>query len=273
MPIDLANKSLAELELLMRNPDLLQTEPEPAPGAKPPEPEPEPTSEPEPAPEEKPPEEEKPEEPTPEELEAQAIKAKIDEMEARQKKLESAAGRSGGEARFWRERAQQLERALKERQEPEPYAAEPSEPKPTPPKRDSVAAWAVAQAVRQAGMDFGASHPDAQELQADIEAYWKNSGFDGSSIINAEDPIEAAREATRAMEEAYYHARAEKMSKLRAELEAKKEVSTAKRASMKTKAAISGSGNAPAPKPQTKTLEQMSLSELDAELKERYGKR
>jgi hypothetical protein len=273
---DLEGKSIEELDELLRNPEKMagiQPEQPPLPVAE--------TVPPEPT-EEKPPEAPPvPTEPKPEEApegpsEAEILKAQIAALEANNKKMEARlAGRESGERGFIKQlqnRIKALESGASRRtdSEYEPVAEEPPEQpvrKVEPPTRDSVAAWAVGRAVQEAAANFVANHPGYDEMSKEITEYITNSGYDSSAILMSGDPIEASKETTRLLDEAYWHVNAAHKVKAAAELQTKKADQMRRLEEVKAKAAVSASGAAPAPKPKAKSYDDMTLAELDAELR------
>lgn len=271
---DYDSMSLEELDRLMSGGEPAPKEPAPTdePAS---ETEPvaeEPTSETEPVAEEEPEKEDEPEpEPDPRDL-------IIQELEARVKHFESLAGRNAGELGFVKQQLRKLNEAHKQtvRSDDDTFDAD-SEPEPerrTAPRRersrDDVATWAVSQAVQQAVNDFGRQHPDVAEMQEAIGAYLKQSGYDPSAVLESDSPVEAAKETRRVLEEAYWHSKASTASERRKAAETKRAAQIPQLEKAKRKAAISGTGGAPPPKPQPKTYEQMTLEELEAELQKEY---
>ena len=196
----------------------------------------------------------------------------IQELEARVKHFESLAGRNAGELGFVKQQLRKLQEAQRApRAEEDTFDAEPEpERRPVqrrePSGRDDVAAWAVSQAVTQAVAEFGRQHPDVAEMQEAIGAYLTQSGYDPKQVLESDSPVEAAKETVRVLDSAYWHAKAEATAKKRQELQAKRAAQFPQAEKAKRKAAISGTGNAPPPKPQPKSFEDMSLEELEAEI-------
>ena len=96
--------------------------------------------------------------------------------------------------------------------------------------------------------------------------YWQKSGYDPKSIFDAMGPIEAQRESTRALDEAYWHAKATAAAARKAELEQKRIAYQTSQIEAKKKAAVSATGSAPPPKPRPKTQGEMTDAELEAEM-------
>lgn len=272
----LENKSLEELDDLLNHPEKMATiQPveAPLPVAETVKPEP---AEEKPAEEPAAPPESVPEKPPEGPSEAEILKAQLEAQEAHLKKMEARlAGREAGERGFIKQlqdRIKTLEATGARRTEPgyEPAVEEPTpEPpprRPEPSTRDSVSAWAVQRSVQEAAAAFAAGHPDSNEMMKDIGEYIAASGYDPKEILLTNDPIEAAKETTRVLNEAYWHVQAEHRARAVAELQTKKADQMRALEAAKARAAVSASGAAPAPKPKAKTYDDMTLAELDAEL-------
>lgn len=266
---DLDKMTTDELEALLKHPEkLAELEAEPEAPAPAPEPTPEPEPEPEKAPEEPAPAEPA-KEPEPEvDYEKERLRLLLEEMEARQKAMDSKLGKYAGEADYWRKQA---ERA-KARPEPapeEPSAFDPEErPRPAPaPSRDATTSYVIGLAVNQAAFDFAASHPDAKDMAQEIQQYWIDTGYDAQRALLADDPIEARKESYRALDEAYWHVSAARRAKARTELDQKRTEQFTRAKEAKQRAGISASGSAPPPRAPAKTLNDMTTEELEKELK------
>lgn len=237
------------------------------PPAPEPTPEPEVPVEPEP---EVPVEEAAPEVPAAEpevDTEAERLRLLSEEMEARAKHWESVAGRNAGELGFIKSQLKAIQAAQASAQEGDYVQSEPvpGSTQPTP-ERDGLAAWAVQQAVQQSIGGFEASHPDVTEIQDKMVEYIKTSGYDMQNVLNLTNPIDAQREMSRALEEAYWHTKASVTAARRMELSVKREAIQTKAATNKMKASVSATASAPPPKPKAKSQEEMTDAELEAEM-------
>ena len=218
-------------------------------------PEPLPDPDPIPAQETEPVAEEAPAEPAKEpeaDYETQQARLLREELEARAKHWESVAGRNAGKL-GWLEgqiRAMQAAQAAQQVDDNGEQIERPPAPAPT---RDGLAEWAVQQAVQQAVGAFEASHPDVQELSEKMTERIKASGYDLQSVLALNNPIEAQREISRALDEAYWHTKAEVTATRRAELTAKREAIQSQAAANKLKASVSATASVPPPKPRAKT--------------------
>lgn len=264
-------------------------------GNKAPEPPPEPPAEPEPEPtppaQETPPVAEpvtpetpaEPEQPPSEMEELRAlVEAERAAREADRKRLESLQGRVAGQEGFWKQKYEELQRTLgPDRSDDTEPEAEPSavrgEGRTTPrgerPIADPISTWAVSVAVQQAAAAFHQSHPDTQEMAEEFKQYYASSGYDPSRILTANDPLEASRLATLALEEAYLNVKAQRQAKRYEELREKRATQFRVSEDQKRKAVISGSGGSPPPKPKPKSYGEMTADEADAELRRLYGDR
>lgn len=229
--------------------------------------------EPEAEPEQEAPAEEEAKEEEPKEEEKPEVDSKdlmIQELEARVKHFESLAGRNAGELGFVKQQLRKLQESqhTAPREEEAEYVEPDSRPAPSrePKSRDEVVAWAVSQAVQQAAGEFATSHSDAGELQEAMQAYLSDTGYNPKDVFDLENPIAAARETKRALEEAYWHAKATRASTMRKEAETRRAAQIPQMEKAKRKAAISGSGAAPPPKPKPKTYADMTVDELEAEI-------
>lgn len=264
---DLEQKSEAELETLMES--IVSGQPTAAETEAPP-PEPPPQTETAPVVEETPaePVATEPAEPTDDELDKEAQKLELEELRARMKHLESVNGRLAGEVGFLRGR---VGRQPEPAQEPEPvYEEEQARPQRRP---DGLLAWNIQQAVREAGTQFVAAHPDFEELRGHItEKHGEGLQEQISTLMNMDDPMEAYKHATAVLDAVYYRAKSERVAAQRAEIEAKKTErkaeQTRKLSEAKAKATISATGAAPSPPPPTKSLNEMTFEEVDKLLKQ-----
>jgi len=287
---NLEEKSLEELEQLLANPAALEDEPEPetAEVEEPAEPESEPAAEEEPQDTGDEPVDEPVEEPTeqvaapdtdepaPElSIEDQIRKTLIDEAEARAKHFESVAGRNAGELGFVRKQLEALRQQLAAASQPaaptvDEYGAEVTQAQapqqPTPRALDAISSWAVSQAVRNSAAEFQSQHQDFSELSSDISQYLKDKQYDASSLLESNDPLYAAREATRALDEAYWHARGQHQARVRAQLEEKRADQIRNLEQAKLRGGPTQSGATPTPKPVAKTLDELTVDELREEL-------
>ena len=256
--------TLEELEAALDRTGLPQPEPvEPEASAEPAEPAHEPTPD---APPQETPAETKAEEVTDQDI----IDARIAEMESRAKHFEQVAGKHAGEVGFLKQRLTELQQRLAA--PPSEEAGMYSEPSARPepavpaPTSDAVASWVVQQAVAQAAAEFTNSHSDFGQLQGDIMGYIQASGYDPTTVIAANDPLVAARETKRMLEESYWHVRAQKDAARKVELTEKRATMKAAAIAAKQAASPSGSGATPPPKPKDKSMNEMSVEELDAAL-------
>ena len=221
----------------------------------------EPVAESEPAAEKEP-------EPEPVPDEAEILRAQLAALEAQAKHWEQVAGRNAGELGYIKRQISELRGQQQARPAPE-YAdeAEPqSQPAPAPNRNDDLTAWAIQQATAQAAADWAARHPDHADLTPKMQEYWQKSGYNPSAVFDANSPIEAQREATRALDEAYWHAKASAAEAKRAELEQKRIAYQTSQLEAKKKAAVSATGSAPPPKPRPKSPSEMTDAALEAEM-------
>lgn len=196
-------------------------------------------------------------------LEREILESRMTELEARARHWESVAGKNGGEVGHLRKMVESFrEQQAKAEQNGEP-GFEPEPVRPTPrPGKDAFEAWAITEASNQAAARFEMQHPDSKDLGNEIRDYLVAQKYDGASIATANDPIEAATEATRVLTEAYWHVRAQKEAARRAELTTKRADQTKLAEDARKKAAISGSGGTPPPKPRDKTFDEMDPKEI-----------
>lgn len=265
---DPEDMTLEELEKALDQGGLPQPEPiEPEASEEPAEPTPAPVET------EAAPAQEAPAEPKAEEVTDQDIlEARLAEYESRSKHFEQVAGKHAGEVGFLKQQLAELRQRLMATQASEDaglYQPEPSQrPEPTPaPKSDAVASWAVAQAAQQAVAEFVGTHPDYPTIKDDIAAYLQQTGYDAAPILAAQDPLFAARETKRMLEESYWHIRAQKDAARKAELTTKRAEQKAAQVAAKQAASPSGSGATPPPKPKEKSVSDMSLDELEAAMR------
>jgi hypothetical protein len=238
-----------------------------------PEPEPAPTEPVEETPAETPappPDEPKVEDPAPvEDLDLELRKAQEAEFEARAKHWEQVAGRHGSEIGTLRKTITDLQARLTQpAQEDGGYQDQPA-PTPQATSDDPVRQWALQQAIHAATYQFGAAHPDANEMEAEIGQYLKNSGL--GPLSDMTDPNAVQVEAQRRLDEAYWNVRAGREAARRAELTTKKAAQVAGLTAAKQRAATSGAGAPAPPRPVAKTPTEMSLAEMEAELKALTG--
>ena len=276
---DLSEKSLEELEDLLRNPSKIEgldVEPDtpsdkPEPVAEPAQVEPPApvNQEPEPSP---PPTE--PAEPSVEELDRKILEARVEELQAQVKHFESLAGRNGGEVGWLRNQLKSLEARMAQ-----PATAsddlEPPPPAPHPqrPLHDPALTWAVQQAASQSGAQFISRHQDLQELggQEAIGKILQEAGYDASVILESGDPSHAAQETTRALEMAYWQLKNRHVSSVRSDLEKRRADQLSRLKDAKRMSAPSASGAAPTPKPVVQPMSEWSLKDLEKELKRLTG--
>ena len=248
----------------------------PAPeGEPPPPPEPEPPpAEPVPAEPEKADEAPPPAEPEID-YEAERLRLLTEELQAKAKHWESVAGRNAGELGFIKGQLRAIQDAQAQMRQIETDGGEPDNrpTAPAPSVPDGLAEWAVQQAVQQAVGSFESSHPDVKEVQTKMAEYINASGFDMRNVLAMNNPIEAQREVSRALEEAYWHTKAAITSARRVELEAKREAIQTKAATNKLKASVSATASSPPPKPKAKTEAEMSDEEIEAAMVKALGGR
>lgn len=199
--------------------------------------------------------------------EAAILQARLEAYEAEQQKLRAQlAGREAGERGYIKQLQQEVAR-LKSTTSSDEVAEEAP-----PPRNDTIATWAVSQAIQAAGTSFLQSHSDMTDLHEGVRQYLANSGYDSQPLLLSGDPLAASRETTRVLEEAYWHVKAEKQRARVAELQTRRADSMRGVEAAKKKAAISaGGGAAPPPKP-VKQLQDLSLEELQQRV-EKLGSR
>lgn len=241
-----------------------EPEPEQPPVDTPPAPEPvvetAPAAEPEPV----------PAEPSQEDVEKELLRAQVEAIEAHAKKLEAKLqGREAGERGYikqLKDRLQRLESGETVPQAPpEPEYRPETEAVPAP--HDSIKAWAIQKASQEALANFVQSHPDVKDMEQEAVKYLQESGFDARSIFQLDDPIAAGREVTRFLDEAYWHVRETATRSRISELQTRKADQVRGLEEAKKRAAPSASGSPPAPAAQRKTTKDLSLAELDAQVK------
>jgi hypothetical protein len=265
--VDLASKSLEELQELVEWPskmeEALQGQAAPE-TVEPVAPEPkiaEEVAEPEPAP--------TPEPVQPEDLEKDLLKAQIEAIEAHSKKMEAKlAGRESGEKGYIKQLQERI-RLLEEEGRP---PTQQEEPGPAPaPQRDGLRTWATQQAAKEAVASFFQSHPDIQELGPSVMEYLQGSGF-LQTVRDMDDPVAASREVTRALDESYWHVKEERGRTRMAELQVKRADQVRGLDEAKKRAASSGLGTAKPPPSPRKTTKDLSLAELEAQMKALSGR-
>lgn len=203
-----------------------------------------------------------------EDVEAERLRLLTEELNARAKHWESVAGRNAGELGFIKSQLKAIQDAQRQpRAEDYQEASDTQVPTQAPaPRRDGLAEWAVQQAVAQTVGAFESSHPDVKDVQDQMTEYIKNSGYDMRNVLQMDNPVEAQREVSRALEEAYWHSKAAVNAARRTELEAKREAIQTKAAANKLKASVSATASAPPPKPKSKTQAEMTDKELEEEM-------
>jgi hypothetical protein len=200
----------------------------------------------------------------------------LQEIEAKAKHWESVAGRNAGELGFIKSQLKAIQAAqLASHQGEFPQQSEPEQgsTRPAVPVRDGLSEWAVQQAVAQTVNGFETSHPDVNDFKDKLVEYIKTSGYDMQTVMSMDNPIEAQREISRALEEAYWHTKAAILTSRRSELAAKREAIQTQAATQKMKASVSATGSSPPPKPKEKTVAEMTDTELEAELLRSSGGR
>ena len=277
----LEDMSIEQLSELVKWPSKMerfieQREPSPSPEPETTQPEPvEPSPEPESTPEVVQPEPvaaQPPQEvpPTQEDIDRELLAARIEAAEANARKLEAKlVGREAGENGYiqqLKERIRRLEAGANSEPESgyrETPVAEPEQPM----SRNNLNAWAVQQASKEAVTGFMQSHPDIAGVEQDIMKYLNESGFDVGKITQLDDPIVASREMMRTLNEAYWHVDATRKQARVAELQTKKAEQVRGLTEAKIKAASSASGSTPPPPKPQKSIEDLSLKELEAKMK------
>ena len=201
-----------------------------------------------------------------EDLEKASLRSVIEEMEARQRVMDSKLGKFAGEADFWRRKAEGANR-------PEPTQAdyleapEPESRPPAPRSPDAVTQWVISQAVNAGEQDFRKDHPDySGDVEKEVMSKVGAANYDTSRLFAEGNPVFAQREAYRILDEHYWHVKQERASVVRAEIEHKRTEQFARQKEAKQRASVSGSGGTPSPRPVAKTLSQLTDAELDAEM-------
>jgi len=221
---------------------------------------------------------EEPEQPAEPEPEQQQIDESA-ELRALAKKWEAVAGRHGGEIGYLKKANQtlkeQLEQAIagrpQENEEDQEYAQPRRDPAPLPRAReDKIAQWATKQAISTTAAQFVADHPEYKDHINDLQQYMADSGID-LSLAGDLDPETIQRDTNRILTEHYWHVRAKLDAAIVAERKAKRAEQTEKLPEAKRRAATTGSGARAAPKPREKTLDEMTLDELDKMLQTGTG--
>jgi hypothetical protein len=209
------------------------------------------------------------------------LRAVIEEMEARAKKWESVAGRNAGELGYLKQQLRkmqegQVRQVLQPQQQDddslldddEQPQRQPQRQSTSPKTRDNLTSYVVGNAIREAASQFASSHPDMGEFGEQLRAYIKDSGNNHEELLLMDDPIAAARETTRLLDEAYWHVRAEQASARKNEIAKRVAEQSTNVAKAKAKASVSGSGSAPPPKPAPKSVDDMTDDELEKALAE-----
>jgi len=270
----LKNLSLDQLQELVEWPskmaEAVAQEPEPAQMPEPDEPTP---SDPTPVPE-TPPEVAqeaapvKPVEPSQEDIDRELLASRIEAAEAHAKKLEAKlVGREAGENGYIQQLKERIRR-LESGVDPEPVQyQEPSESAPVQDTKDGLKAWAIQQATKEAFSSFMASHVDSSELEQEMTKYLQDSGFDGSRLTQLGDPIAAAREVTRMLDESYWSVKESRVRSRVAELQTRKADQVRGLEEAKRRATSSAAGSPTPPLAPRKTTSELSLSELEARMK------
>lgn len=263
---NLDDMSVEELDNLMRHPDQLAALTEPA--AEPATEEAPPAAEVEEAP---PAEEAAPAEPEkaepvaePEVSETDILRAKIEEALAVAKKNESITGRVTGENGYLKSEIAKLRAQLAGR-EAEPSEYEPQEePRRQPEPRPSPSGYLGRVAVDRAARLFMGEHPAITSEAVAEAGKYANESFRAEPDDQPED-IETRMRAL--LREGLYDYQARQSAKLAQERETRRADQMRGVTEAKAKATISGSGSPPPPTPQPKTFDEMSVDELDAELR------
>jgi len=276
-----SGKSLEELENLVKWPSRMaealeaheQTESTPEPPPEPVEVPVEVPSEPEPAQEAaKAAEPEKPAESTQEDIDKELLRAQMEALEAHSKKLEAKlTGREAGQQGYIKQlqdRLRRLESGEAPEQTPEPSYRPESATEMAPATRDGFRTWAVQKASQEAVQSFMDSHADIKEMEQDAMKYLQETGFDARNVLQLDDPIAAGREMTRVLEETYWHLKETRGRTRMAELLTKKADQVRGLDEAKRRAAPSASGSPSVPSAPRKGTKDLSLSELEAKMKE-----
>lgn len=235
-----------------------------------------PVPEPEEVPSTPEPEAAKPEEKKELEFDAEDLKLQLEEFAARAKHWESIAGKNAGEVGFLRQKIRELESGLKAKQPQEEFSSElETEPRPVEPATDKsidrfskLSSWAVSDAIGKAGANFLQTNPDALEMQDQLRQYLEPRINEVRDMFSANDPAEVYKETTRLFNEAYWHAKAESLALARKQAKERRAEQFSKLKESKQAASVSGTGAIPAPPPKVKTLDEMTVQELDRRLRQ-----
>ncbi len=213
-----------------------------------------------------------PAEPSSEEIERQLLIARLEAQEAHGKKLEAKlTGREAGE-RGYIKQLQEENRRLRAGYTPEPeaepsYRESPSPEAPEAAHPDNLRHWAAQQAAKEAAVGFAQSHPDMNEIGPQVVQNLQTSGFDFNQLAASGDPISAAREMTRALDESYWHVKESIKRAKVTELETKRAESVRGIEELKRKASTSAPGSTAPPPAPHKSVQDLSLAELEAKMK------
>jgi hypothetical protein len=244
--------------------------------------EPGPVAEPEPAPEpaavESPAEEPKiePAQEPAETLDPEDIRARLEASDARAKHWEAVAGRTGGRLGFLEQQFQKMQSAP---QRPVPIEEangydEAPRPQPVqPPPDDPIRAWAMQQSAIGAVSSFTGKYPDAHNHAQAMGDYVQSTGFNPESVMASGDPQAAGQQYTRILEEAYWHAKAIEADAVRVARQQKRAEQTSAVIEAKKRASVSATASTPPPKPRPKTPNEMTDTELEAEMIQSTGGR
>lgn len=197
--------------------------------------------------------------------EARAL-ARKQEMQA--KRNESLAGKHAGELGYLKERMKALEQMIETRRAEDPSLYE-ERPAPAPqqePQRrgDDLADYLRSLALERGANRFESMHPDVHEFIPQIGEYMKSHM---PQYDNNTSPAAVEQEVMRAFGEAYWDVKAAK-HRANAEMREKRRAEQfGRQKEAKAQAVISGSAASPAiPAREQKTLEEMSVQELEKEL-------
>ncbi len=215
--------------------------------------------------------EETPKEPEPEpdvdQLSAEIWEKRLQAAEETSKRFESLAGRNAGEVGFLRQKIRELETRLSSPTPDENGEAATYQPEPERRSgRDPVAAYVVAQAVPTAVNAFEARHPDAVSLAGDMGTFLTENKLDLKALAEGIDPTEVAAQTEHVLSMAYDFAKSKARATEIAQLETKRAEMFTRLKDRKQSASTSAPGSTPAPKPQAKTLADLSEKELMEEL-------
>lgn len=283
MPKDLQSLSSAELEAMMDGKTSMDSEETATDTAKAevdavpekidakPDPEPEPEKKPaEPEPEKGKADDDL----TEEQIARKLLESRLEEALATARKNESLAGRNAGENGFLRQQlkamAEKLD-ALTARRSPDDSEADGYDERPAPRRREpsqpargfDMEEWARNRAIKEAGAEFASAHQDFAEHRDHIRRYIAENGL---AITDDMSPLEAERETTRVLSEAYWDSRAARQREIQDGLKKREADQFNGMREAKRRATISGTGATPAPAPKEKTLDEMSVDELSGML-------